>query len=94
MKESENMDKYLDLAGELKKLLNLRVTVIPIAVGALETGTTWLEKYTEGLNYYEQKIRRTLARDIRKHWVAVSTLLGLISTVYRDLFHWISNQRP
>ena len=29
----------------------------------------------------------------RKHWTAVSTLLGLISCVYRDLHHLRSNQR-
>ena len=28
------------------------------------------------LNYHDQKIRQTLACDIRKHWTAVSTLLG------------------
>ena len=32
--------------------------------------------------------------DIWKHWTAVSTLLGLISSVYRDLHPWRSNQRP
>ena len=30
----------------------------------------------------------------RKHSTAVSTLLGLISSVYRDLPDWRSNQRP
>ena len=43
------------------------------------------------LNY--QKIRRTLTHDSRKHWTVVSTLLGLISNVYRDLHLWRSNQR-
>ncbi len=42
------------------------------------------------LNYPNQKIWQTLARDIRKYWTAVSTLLGLISSVYRDLHHWRS----
>ena len=46
------------------------------------------------LNYHDQKIRRTLARDIRKHWSAVSTLLGPISSVYHDIPYWKSNQRP
>ena len=32
--------------------------------------------------------------DIRKHWTAVSTLLGLISNVYRDLQPWRPNKRP
>ena len=39
------------------------------------------------LNYHDQKIRQTLARDIRKHWTAVSTLLGLISRLYCDFSH-------
>ena len=46
------------------------------------------------LNYHDQKIRRTLACDIQKHWTAVLTLLGLLSNVYRDLLHWKSNQQP
>ena len=46
------------------------------------------------MNYYDQKIWRTLTHDIRKHCTAVSTLLGLISSVYRDLHHWRSNHRP
>ena len=46
------------------------------------------------LNYHDQKIQRTLVRDIWKHWTAVSTLLSLISSVYCDLPHWGSNQRP
>ena len=46
------------------------------------------------LNYHDQKIWRTLARDVRKHLTTVSTLLGLISSVYRDLPQWESNQRP
>ena len=46
------------------------------------------------LLWIDQKIQWTLARDIRKHWTAVSTLLGFISSVYPDLLHWGSNQRP
>ena len=37
MKESENMDKYLDLARELKELWNMRLVVMAIVVGAVET---------------------------------------------------------
>ena len=43
------------------------------------------------LNYHNQKIWRTPTHNIRKHWTAVSTLLGLISSVYRDLPHRRSN---
>ena len=35
LKESEKIDKYLDLARDLKKLWNMKVTVIPIVIGAL-----------------------------------------------------------
>ena len=42
IKESEMIDKYLDLSREQKiktKLLNVRGMVIPIIAGALETDT-------------------------------------------------------
>ena len=35
IKESEKIDKYLDLSRELKKLWNINVTVVPIVVGAI-----------------------------------------------------------
>ncbi len=34
MKEYEKNDKYLDLARELKKLWNMKVTIIPIVIDA------------------------------------------------------------
>ena len=37
-------DKYLDFAWVLKKLWNMKVTVIPIVIGALGTVTTGLEQ--------------------------------------------------
>ena len=37
IKESEKRDKYLDLARELKKLWNMKVTVISITVDVLGT---------------------------------------------------------
>ena len=39
LKESEKKDKYLDLARELKKLWNMKVTIVPIVMGALGTIT-------------------------------------------------------
>ena len=33
--KSKKMDKYLNFAGELKKLRNMRMMVIPIIVGVL-----------------------------------------------------------
>jgi len=37
LKENEKLDKYLDLAREVKKLWNMRVKMILIVVGPLET---------------------------------------------------------
>ena len=37
LKESEKRDNYLTLERELKKLFNMKVTVIPIVIGALGT---------------------------------------------------------
>ena len=49
LKESEKRDKYLDLARELKKLWNLKVTIIPIVIGAFGTVTKGLLKGLEDL---------------------------------------------
>ena len=46
------------------------------------------------LIYHDQKIRQTLVRNIRNHWIAVSSLLGLISSIYTDIPDRRSNQRP
>ena len=34
LKESEKKDKYLELARKLKKLWNMKVTIIPIVIDA------------------------------------------------------------
>ena len=39
LKECEKKDKYLDLARELKKLWNMKVTIVPIVIGAFGTIT-------------------------------------------------------
>ena len=39
LKQNEKKDKYLDLTRELKKLWKMKVTVIPIVVGAIGTVT-------------------------------------------------------
>ena len=39
LKEFEKKDKYLDLACELKKLGNMKMTFIPIVIGVLGTIT-------------------------------------------------------
>ena len=47
LKEFEKKDKYFDLARELKKLWNMKVTIVPIVIGAFGTITKGLLK---GLN--------------------------------------------
>ena len=49
VKECEKKDKYLDLARGLKKLWNMKVTVIPIIIGALDTVTKGLVQGLEDL---------------------------------------------
>ena len=49
LKECEKKDKYLDLARELKKLWNMKVTIIPIVIGAFGTLTKALLKGLEHL---------------------------------------------
>ena len=49
LKESEKKDKYLDLASELKKLWNMKETIIPIVIGAFGTITKGLLKGLEDL---------------------------------------------
>ena len=49
LKESEKQDKYLDLASELKKLWNMKATIIPIVIGVFGTVTKGLLKGLEDL---------------------------------------------
>ena len=46
---SKKRDKYLDLARELKKLWNMKVMVISIVIGALNTVTIGLVQRLEDL---------------------------------------------
>ena len=49
LKKCEKKDKYLELARELKKLWKMKVTIIPIVIGALGTVTKGLLKGREEL---------------------------------------------
>ena len=42
LKDCEKRDKCLDLAKELKKMLNMKVAILPIVIGALGTVTKGL----------------------------------------------------
>ena len=49
LKEFEKKDKYLDLARELKNLWNMKVTIVPIVIGAFGTIIKGLFKGLEDL---------------------------------------------
>ena len=49
LKEYEKKDKYLDLARELKKLWNMKVTIIPIVIGVIWHSHQRILKETRGL---------------------------------------------
>ena len=49
LKEYEKKVKYLDLARELKKLWNMKVTIIPIVIGAFGMVTKGLLKNLDDL---------------------------------------------
>ena len=49
LKECEKKDKYFNLARELKKLWNMKVTIVPIVIGAFGTITKGLLKCLEDL---------------------------------------------
>ncbi len=47
LKECNKKDKYLDLARGLKKLWNMKVTIIPVVIGAFGTVTKWTWKLAD-----------------------------------------------
>ena len=53
LREFDKRDKYLDFARELKKLWNIKVTIIPIVIGALGTVTKGLVQGLEDLEITE-----------------------------------------
>ena len=68
LKESEKKDIYRDLARELKKLWNMKVTIIPIVIGALGTVIKGLVQELEDLEISgrEETIQTTaLSRSVR-----------------------------
>ena len=54
LKESKKKDKYLDLAGELKKIRNMKMIVTPVVSGALDT---IIKGMVQGLEFLEIRWR-------------------------------------
>ena len=72
LKEGEKNDQHLDFARELKKLWNMKVTFMPIVIGALGTVTKRLVKWPEDLEIrgrveiIQNAVLLRLARIMRK----------------------------
>ena len=82
LKEREKKDKYLDLARELKNLWNIKVTIVPIVIGALGTITKGLLKGLEDLEVggRVETIQTTaLLRTTRILWRVLETRGDLLS---------------
>ena len=83
LKECEKKDKYLDLARELKKLWNMKVTIVSSVIGALGTITKGLLKGLEDLDVggWEETIQMTAllrtARILRRVLETWEDLLSL-----------------
>ena len=54
LKECKNKDKYIDLAKELKKLWNMKVTIVLIVIGTFGIETKGLLKGLEDLEVGER----------------------------------------
>ena len=54
MEESEKKDKFIDLASELEKLWNMKMTIIPIVIGDFGTVINGLLKGLEDLEIRER----------------------------------------
>ena len=80
LKESKKKDKYLNVARELKKLWNMKVTVIPIAIGALGTVTKGLIQGLEDL-----EIRRRLETIQTTVLLRVAKILRRVLKIWGDL---------
>ena len=83
LNQCEKNDKYLDLAREFKKLWNMKVTIIPIVIGAFGTVTKGLLKGMEDLEVggREETIQTTallrMARILRRVLETCGHLLSL-----------------
>ena len=80
LKESEKMDKYLDLARELKKLQNMKVTVILFVVGALGTVPRGLEKRLGA-----PEIRRRIKTIQKTTMLKSARIISRVWTIWWDL---------
>ena len=86
LKECEKKDKYLDLVRELKKLWNMKVTIILIVIGTFGTVTKRLLKGLEDLEVGGQveTIQTT----------ALLRMARILKRVLKTCCHSNSSERP
>ena len=84
MKENKKKDKHIDLTRELKKLWNMKVTFIPVVIGAIGTLTKGLVKGLEDIEITEQV--ETLLRSAR--------ILRRVLKTWEICCHSNSSERP
>ena len=77
LKECEKKDKYLDLARKLKKLWNMKVTIVPIVIGAFGTVTKGLLKGQEDLETIQTTALLRTARILKSVLETWGDLLSL-----------------
>ena len=91
LKECEKRDKYLDLARELKKLRNMKVTIIPIVIGAFGTVTNGLLKGLEDLEFGDRVVTIQTTALLK-----TARILRRVQETWGDLLslnlQWISNK--
>ena len=67
-KELEKIEHYQDLARELRKIWNMKVKVIPLAIGALETKPKKLRSWLKEIGIATQitELQKTVLRKVLK----------------------------
>ena len=70
LKESEQRHKYLDLPWGMKKMWNIKLTIIPIVIGALGTKglILWLEDAWDHPNERTIKIGQNSVKSPKNLW--------------------------
>ncbi len=81
LKECEKKDKYLDLARELKKPRNMKVTIAPIVIGSLGPITKGLLKGLEESIAENGQNPETSPRNLRRLAVSQTQVKNLLLTL-------------
>ena len=87
LNECEKRDKYRDLAREMKKLWNMKVTIIPIVIGALSTVTKGLVQGLEDLEITGRVETIQITALMR-----LARILRRVLEIWGDLLSWVRIQ--